>query len=428
MLAKLPRLMDVLHASMVRNGEPRGRVRLDSDNESQALADLIGKYVKPGKSIAVADIDVRLRDSGFGCSLAEAIEIHRGQPIVRPKEIRAQKESEWRNRRKRCFDIVRDLDLPTQAFARVVAWLNGDERTLRKHLNRWKDDGVEHVRVVAAVFGRLSLHGATLFLSELASRVAGGQHGLDMHTPAGRLLYYALAYTFPETDRQAKRRSALWRTSLLTRAGIARDPVSSLVHTYGLAGDTPSLVSHRAEGRDWPLTLLNLRDLRDHVCAWQGVAFVLENPTVYAALIGQFHPTLICTTGVLNLADWELLNALVRRGAHLFYNGDFDKAGLDITASVLKQYPGAASPWRMAPSDYRSSTREDGTLAPATLQRLAPTFPELVREMSTIGKPGDQEKLIGALARDLQLFITEGITPPRVSNDEGTASAESVFA
>lgn len=61
------------------------------------------------------------------------------------------------------------------------------------------------------------------------------------------------------------------------------------------------------------------------------MAFVVENPTVLAALIKhvhQFapesHPTLICTNGNLKLADKALLDALVQRGAHLFYGGDFE--------------------------------------------------------------------------------------------------------
>ena len=432
MLAKLPRLMEVLHGSLVRNGAPKGRVKVETQAEADALEDLTGKYVKPGSSISVAEIDRRLRESGFGCSLAEAVELHLDRPIVRPKEVRARQEAEWQARRSRCFQAVRDLGLGAEAFARVVTWLNGDERMLHKHLSRWKDEGIEHVRVVASVFGRLPGRGGhTVYLSELASHVAGGQHALDVRKPAGRLLYYALAYTFPETDRLAKRGSALWRTSLLTEAGVARDPVSSLVHTYGLDGHTPSLRAHRAEGRDWPLTLLNLRDLRDDVRAWQGAAFVVENPTVYAALIErlakfdrQYHPTLVCTTGVLNLADWELLDALVRNGAHLFYSGDFDKAGLDIAVSILTRYPeSASSPWRLTPVDYRSALRQDETLAPETLQRLAMHFPDLVREMAETGKPGDQEKLIAPLARDLHRFITEGITPPRRGGESGNSPA-----
>src|SRR5215212_1535514 len=175
MLAKLPRLTEALHASLARNREPKGRVKIGTQAEADALEDLIGRYVKPGSGISVAEIDRRLRESGFGCSLAEAVELHLGRSIVRPKEVRARKEAEWQTRRSRCFRAVRDLALGVEAFARVVTWLNGDERMLRKHLNRWKDEGIEHVRVVASVFGRLPGRGGrTVYLSELASRAAGG--------------------------------------------------------------------------------------------------------------------------------------------------------------------------------------------------------------------------------------------------------------
>lgn len=428
----LRRLMAALRASYEKNGGPAGRQKVLSDKESDALADLIGKVVKPGKSIEVKAIDKLLQGNTPFRSLHEALELHAKQPVVSHKQVRALKQAEWEHKYAKCFDIVRDLGLPPEAYARVVTWLHGAKKGLRTHFNRWREEGLVHVRIVAAVFGRLpGRSGTTVYLSQLAADVAGGQHELDTHTPAGRLLYFALSYTFPDAAQQAKRPSALWRINLLTEAGIARDPVSSFVHTYGLDGETTYLKELRAAGYDRPITLLTLRSIHDHVRAWEGVAFVVENPTVYAALIEslvkidrRFHPTLICTTGTLNLADRSLLEALVRNGAHLYYSGDFDKAGLEIMATVLKHNPNAASPWRMTPADYRLAMREDATLDRNSLQRLAIRFPELVREMVLHGKPGDQEKLIASLAKDLNRFVMEGIAPPRIDDPQGGASAD----
>jgi uncharacterized protein (TIGR02679 family) len=429
----LQRFMAALHASYRRNDRPAGQQKVVSYEESGALADLIGKVVKPGKSIKVVEIDRLLRENTrFQCSLHEALELHADQPVVSARRIRALKKAEWEDTYDRCFEVVRDLGLPPEAYARVVTWLHGAKRGLRAHFNRWRDEGFAHVRTVAAVFGRLpGRSGTTVYLSQLAAEVAGGQHGLDTRKPAGRLLYFALAYTFPDTAQQAKHRSALWRTNLLTEAGIARDPVSSFVHTYGLDGETAYLRELRATGYDRPVTLLTLRSIGDDVRAWEGVAFVVENPTVYAALIEsleridrRYRPTLICTTGNLNLADLSLLDALVRNGAHLYYSGDFDKAGLDIMAGVLTRHPTAASPWRMTPADYLLAMRDDETLDTKSLQRLAVRFPDLVREMVLRGRPGDQEKLIVPLAKDLKRFVMDGVAPPRVNDPHGGSSAE----
>ncbi|HEX2204921.1 MAG TPA: TIGR02679 family protein [Longimicrobium sp.] len=433
LMTELGRLAEALQASFERNGRPAGLLKVLAYEESDALAALVGKRVKPGSGIKVAEVDRLLREkTRFHCSLKEALELYAHRPIVTRKERRAARAEAWRGAWSRCFGAVRDLGVGPEAHARVVTWLHGDERGVRSSYRRWGPDGlVGAVRTVAAAFDRLPGRGGeVVYLSELAAEVAGGQHGLDANTPAGRLLYYALAYTFPEAAQQAKRGSALWRTTLLTEAGIARGPVSSLVHAYGLDGDTEYLRGLRAAGLDRPLTLLSLRHLRDDVRAWRGVAFVVENPNVYAPLIDRlrvfdrrYHPTLVCTTGTLNLADWELLDALVRSGAHLFYSGDFDKEGLDAAAKVLARYPEAASPWRLSPADYRIAVQDDAVLDPASLQRLAPRFPELVAEMSARGRAGDQEKLIQVLASDLRLFVTEEITPPRRGEPGGRTSA-----
>ncbi len=429
----LRRIMAVLRASYEKNGGPAGSLKVVSEAESDALADLIGKVVKPGKSIKVRQInDLLIKKTPFR-SLHEALELHASQPVVSRKQVRALKQAEWERKYARCFDIVRDLALPLEASVRIITWLNGAKRGLRAHFNRWHEEAFGHVRTVAAVFGRLpGRSGTALYLSQLAAEVAGGQHGLDIRKPAGRLMYYALAYTFPDAARLAKRRSALWRTNLLTEAGIARDPVSSFVHTYGLDGDAPYLKELRAAGYDRPLTLLTLRGIAGDVRAWRGVAFVVENPTVYAALIERlekisrsYHPTLVCTTGTLNLADHALLEALVRNGAHLYYSGDFDKAGLDIMAAVLTRHPGSASPWRMTPADYREAMQDDETLDPNSLQRLRIHFPQLVREMALNARPGDQEKLIASLASDLTRFVLDGVAPPKADDPVGGSLADS---
>jgi uncharacterized protein (TIGR02679 family) len=255
----------------------------------------------------------------------------------------------------------------------------------------------------------------------LANQVTGDAHGLDVGRPAHALLIRALAFTFPETAAREDRGSAAWKLNLLSAAGIARDPISVRVDTFGLDGDTPYLRELRREGVDRPFTLNTTAEIGGDVRAWRNVAFVVENPTVLAALIKhvrQFvpenHPTLICTNGNLNLADKALLDALVQRGAHLFYGGDFDAKGLEIAALVLGRYPGAASPWRMTVEDYRDALRTEGRpLEPGAVDRAARTFPALAAEIATRRQAAHQEGLLPALTRDLSRFVLEGVAPLR---------------
>jgi uncharacterized protein (TIGR02679 family) len=423
---KLARLLDEVHASLVRNGEPKGRVVVHSRDEADALQDLIGgKWIEPGRTIAVRDIDQRLREQSlFHCSLAEAIELHRGAPIARPREDRERRIASRDRAVRRCFQLLSELKISKEAFTRVATWMHAAEPELRADATRWGEAALlDGIRGVALAFHRLPAAGAPpIYLAELANEVTGDAHGLDAGQPAHALLIRALAFTFPETAAREERGSAAWKLNLLSAAGIARDPISVRVDTFGLDGDTPYLRELRREGIDRPFTLNTLGEIGGDVRAWRNVAFVVENPTVLAALIKHVrqwipdrHPTLICTNGNLNLADKALLDALVQRGAHLFYGGDFDARGLEIAAQVLARYPGAASPWRMSVEDYRDALRTEGrTLSPGAVGRAARTFPALAAYIVARGQAAHQEGLIPDLSRDLSRFVLEGIAPPRV--------------
>jgi uncharacterized protein (TIGR02679 family) len=424
----LARLLDDLHASLVRNGEPKGRVTIQSRAEADALQDLIGKWVEPGRTIGVRQIDERLREQTvFHCSLAIAVELHRGAPIVRPKEERERRVASRERAVRRCFELLPTLGLSTEAYSRVVGWMHASESELRGDATRWgEQELIEGIHAVALAFHRLPVPGGPpIYLAELANEVTGNAHGLDAGRPAHALLLRALAFTFPEAAAHEDRGSAAWKLNLLSAAGIARDSTSVRVDTFGLSGDSAYLWELRKEGIDRPFTLNTLSEIGRDVRAWRNVAFVVENPPVMEALIKhvrQFepdrHPTLVCTNGNLNLADKALLDALTQRGAHLFYGGDFDQKGLEIAAQVLARYPGDASPWRMTVEDYRDALRTEGrTLDPGPVDRAARAFPTLASEISARGRGAHQEGLIPALKRDLTRFVLEGVTPPRLGDD-----------
>lgn len=60
--------------------------------------------------------------------------------------------------------------------------------------------------------------------------------------------------------------------------------------------------------------------------------------------VPESHPTLICTNGNLNLANKALLDALVQRGAHLFYGGDFDQKGWRSRRRCWRAIPAPPAP------------------------------------------------------------------------------------
>lgn len=428
-------MLDALHASLVKHGEPRGRVEVRTRAEAVALEDLIGRWFKPGSKASVAEIDERLRENTiFHCSLADAIALYRDAPIIRPKEEKARFVRAREKAVEGCFALLPELRLSPEAYARVVGWMSAAKKDLRAGFRTWGADGLmAAVRAVALAFDRMPRErGRTVFLADLAAAAAGDAHGLDNGRPASTLLFRALEFHYRETAARERRGSAAWRANLLSEAGIARDPISVRVDTFGLEGDTPYLRELRRAGLNRPLNLDDLAQIAGDVRAWRNVAFVVENPTVFAGLIKHVrtlyrvenHPTLICTNGTLNRADWALLDALHACGTQLFYSGDFDARGLGIAESVLARYP-AASAWRMSATDYLNAVRDSQTELDARgLDRVRRSFPDLVDAMTRRGQSADHERLADWFTADLDRFVSRGITPPVRNGGTGNAGVE----
>ncbi|HEX6041915.1 DUF2399 domain-containing protein [Longimicrobium sp.] len=432
----MARLLEVFRERLVRHGEPKGRVTIETRLEADALADIIGKQVKEGGSIGLAEVDLLLREkSAFHCSLVDAIKLASGKPIIRPKVERERERAARERAVSRCFALLPELSLSPESYARVVSWMQAGRDGLRRDAGRWGEaELLAAVRAVAlALHHAPSRHEPPVYLAELANRVTGaGAHGLDAKRPAGTLLLRALEFFFPDTARRERRGSSAWRTNLLSEARIARDPVSIRVDTFGLMGDMPYLRELRRAALTRSLNLDDLAQIGQQVRCWNGCVFVAENPTVFALLFRHLrekhreenHATLVCTNGNLNLADWTLLESLIGSGAHVYYCGDFDVRGLEIAAALLTRFPEAVSPWRMTADDYISAIQAGkNKLDPTGLQRVNRHFPELVREMSKRGLAADQESsLIEMLKRDLNRFVLEGIAPPRWNEPPGHSS------
>jgi uncharacterized protein (TIGR02679 family) len=402
--------------------------------EADALQDLIGRWVEPGKKVGLRLIDELLREKTiFHCSMAEAVVLHREEPIRRPKEEKARLAVARERAVARCFQLLPELRLSPNAYARVVSWMEANKNDLLAGFRKWKEEGIlAAVRAVALAFHRMPDEGSEpVFLADLSNEVAGDDHGLDADRPAGKLLFRALAFHYPDTAKLETRWSAAWKTNLLSEARIARDPISVRVDTFGLMGDSPYLQELRRAGLTRSVNLDDLARIGNQVQAWRGVVFVVENPTVFAALVKhvrklyvvESHPTLVCTNGIMNEADWKLLRAFSAAGAHIFYSGDFDVRGLQIARRVMTRFPEHSSPWRMSSVDYLAAIRgERSNLDTHALDCEKPFFPDLVAQMTTRGQRAHHEGLIASFTADLDAFITRGVTPPRRGDAPGSAA------
>jgi hypothetical protein len=441
---ELARLWDTLHERLQRNGIAiRGRLLIPdpSHAEREALGLLMGRAYPAGTiSIALADLDERLRSSAAGCGAADAVAELRGRLTNRPavrSARRAERDQVW---------VAADEAMAAAGLAEAP-WAPGwlDEIRRGGALTRLAPDrAVSLIAQAVVVLSRLvpqvqppgqagiappgiaqagipsgiapsgiapsgiapsGIARAGIGRGELAERVTGTAHGLDDDTVLARLVLRGLARSRDEEfPRDARGRRELWQA-----AGVATDQVWSTVLTYGLmplGDDWPArMLRERSASR--AETHLTMRDLRR--MQWRlppgTEIFVCENPRVVeAAADAACRRPLVCTSGNPTTTVLALLDTLTAAGARLAYRGDFDWPGVAMANRILARYD--ARPWRMSAADYEQhvhAARDRATpLQPLSGQPVVAEWdPELAPAMQALGVGVQEESALELLLTDL---------------------------
>jgi uncharacterized protein (TIGR02679 family) len=412
---ELARLWDVLHERLQRNGlAVRGRVLLADASyaEREALGLLMGRAYPSGTvTIALAELDQRLRSGAAECGLADAVTELKGPLTDRPaarSARRAARDRMWAA----VDDAVRAAELDQMPWA--PGWL--EEVRRGGSLTRLTPDRALLLMTQAAgVLARVVPGGgpieraagrqAPCSRGELAERVTGTAHGLDDDTVLARIVLRGLARCLgEEAPHDARARRELWEA-----VGVATDQVSSTALTYGLAplGDDWLARLLRERTRVHAESHLTMRDLRR--TTWRlppgTEVFICENPRVIeaAADAGCLRP-LVCTSGNPSSTVLALLDALVAAGARLAYRGDFDWPGIGMANRIVGRYH--ARTWRMNAADYEQHVavaRGRATpLQPLSGVTVGATWdPELAPAMVALGVAVQEESALELLLADL---------------------------
>ncbi|MBO2451211.1 DUF2399 domain-containing protein [Actinomadura barringtoniae] len=436
----LARLWDLLRDRVERSGlEVRGRIRLDmlSADEVEALGLLMGRSYPGGTvSIALADLDERLRLSAAEVGLIDVVAELRGPLTNRPalrNARRAAAEATWAEARK----ALRRNDLDQADWAE--SWLAELKRSgvlARLPSERAAQLMVQAVDVLAALPHQLesapstmsprpepgefpsatdlwstaravpAIRLARLGRGELAEQLTGTAHGLDDDTLLSKVVMRALARAHgidPPPDAAARR--ALWEA-----AGVATDRVSSTVLTYGLVplgGHWPER-SLRERTEACAETHLTLRDLQR--ITWRLAAdteiYICENPRIIeAAVEARCSRPVVCASGNPTTTVLTLLDALDDAGARLAYRGDFDWPGIAMANRMIARYD--AHPWRMSSADYEehvATARDRGTpLLPLGGNAVEAGWdPELTPTMCSLEVAVQEESALELLLSDLR--------------------------
>ncbi|MEV0649465.1 TIGR02679 family protein [Phytomonospora sp. NPDC050363] len=259
------------------------------------------------------------------------------------------------------------------------------------------------LKQVLAVLSALPSDGVPLPL--FAETVLGDTHALDNGRVQALALRAVAALTSSPEPVDAETRRAAWAS-----VGVDCDELSTTVLSFGLPleGQCP-LVRAMAEwssaGHASVLTLAQLR-VTDRLRLREGaVVHVVENPSLMSLATRRFGPAcppLVCTAGWPNGAGIRLLRMLADAGALLRYHGDFDPAGLRITAYVMAKT--GAQPWRMSADDYRAAAGAARGSFTAVEVPGTPWDPELAQAMRETRRTVSEERVADVLLNELAAF------------------------
>ena len=172
-----------------------------------------------------------------------------------------------------------------------------------------------------------------------AMRFSTDPHALDGQNPAGHLLLHALAYwkgrPVPSLSRD--------RLALYRECGLMLDDISCFTVQRGLILALPDGREHPACAQlrqQEQFCLLTSSQISALGAAFSptGRVYLLENQMVFSTLCRQpgiLHP-MICTSGQLREASWQLLDLLAASGCSLYYAGDFDPEGWPLPTGCGK--------------------------------------------------------------------------------------------
>ncbi|MBX6389381.1 MAG: DUF2399 domain-containing protein [Frankia sp.] len=336
-------LWQAVAAALDRNGlDWRGRLALPAlePEGRRRLGVLVERPVREGRrALPLADVAAAVeRLTGVG--LVEALTALGCAPRGRREAARTRRAQS--EQRRAALEAAVEAHLGQAggwvADWRDAAWSDG------LFAGREPDQVTDLVRAVAAV---LAHTGSGLSRGEIAARERGDAHALDSSTRLAALVTRALV----ARDGPAGERAA-WE-----RAGIPLDLVSAPVLTWALPllGESAVAASARAmtaAGLPLHLTVLALRAAPLAVPAGTPV-LVVENPRlVEAAARRGLQAAVLCTGGNPATAPSEAMAQLRAGGAELRYHGDFDAAGLTMTARARAA---GCEPFHMAAADYRAA-------------------------------------------------------------------------
>lgn len=244
-------------------------------------------------------------------------------------------------------------------------------------------------------------------LAVFSAMISGNPHYFDRGTIASQLLTHAVCfwkkYDFPKKAYE-------WR-EYMQEVGIVSDNIASMVHAFGVQLETkegmhPACEAFIQRKEPYVLTVENLKSVTGAKARYN-VVYIVENEMVFLHLIENVRErdiTLLCTSGQLRVAAFQLLDALVKDDVVIYYSGDLDAEGMDIADRLWQRYGDKVRMWRMDVEDYNKSISQE-LLSERQLAKIEhlknPTLNNTAEFVRKKKRAGYQENLLEQLLGDI---------------------------
>lgn len=244
-------------------------------------------------------------------------------------------------------------------------------------------------------------------LAVFAAEVSGNPHYFDRGSTAAQLLTHAVCFwknfTMPQNAYE-------WR-ECMQAVGLVSDSIASMVHVLGVQIETadglhPAYEAFYHRREPYVLTAENLKSITK-VKADGHKVYVVENEMVFLYLAEntrKYNAAILCTSGQLRVAAFQVLAHLAKSGAVIYYSGDLDPEGMDIADRLWQRYGEAVHLWRMNAEDYDKSISEEklSDRRLAKLDRLKnPILCSTAESVRRERRAGYQENLLEDLLEDI---------------------------
>ena len=283
----------------------------------------------------------------------------------------------------------------------------GYQVLIKEFTRNVKDAGILVQNVGKALLRLEEKEGEECLLAVFGAEISGNPHYFDRGTTATQLLTHAVCYW---KNLELPQNAYEWR-ECMQEVGLVSDNIASMVHAFGVQMETiegphPAYQVFCKRKEPYVLTSENLKAITG-AKAISNRVYVVENEMVFLHLIENLKEkdvTILCTSGQLRVAAFQLLTYLIKSGAVIYYSGDLDPEGMDIADRLWQRYGDIIHLWRMNTEDYdKAISREplsDRQLV--KLERLKnPILCCTAESVRRERKAGYQENLLEELLKDI---------------------------